>query len=91
MKVNDEMAIELNNELKLNVAEQLQEQCDIDDEDEVQEITAARILMKKNRPVCVTCNPTFAIKKWVEKTYPGRAPRALLKLLWINCSEMERK
>ena len=62
MKGNDEMAIELNNELKLNVAKQLQEQCDIDDEDEVQEITAARILMKKNRPVCVTCNPTFAIK-----------------------------
>ena len=82
MKVNDEMAIELNNELKLNVAEQLQEQCDIDDEDEVQEITAARILMKKNRPVCVTCNPTLAIKKWVEKTYPGRAHIALVKLLW---------
>ena len=67
MKVNDEMAIELNNELKLNVAEQLQEQCDIDDEDEVQEITAARILMKKNRPVCVTCNPTFAIKNGLTK------------------------
>ena len=62
MKVNDEMAIELNNELKLNVAEQLQEQCDIDDEDEVKKITAARIIMKKNRPVCVTFNPTFAIK-----------------------------
>ena len=67
MKVNDEMAIELNNELKLNVAEQLQEECDIYDEDEVQEITAARILMKKNRPVCVTCNPTFAIKNGLKK------------------------
>ena len=31
MKVNDEMAIELNNELKLNVAEQLQEECDIEE------------------------------------------------------------
>ena len=62
MKVNDEMAIELNNELKLNVAEQLQEECDIYDEDEVQEITAARILMTKNKPVCVTYNPTFAIQ-----------------------------
>ena len=67
MKLNDEMAIELNNELKLNVAKQLQEQCDIDDEDEVHEITGARILMKKNRPVCVTCNPTFAIKNRLKK------------------------
>ena len=51
----------------------LKEHCDIDGEDEVQEITAARTPMKKNRPVCVTCNKKFAIKKCVEKTYPGRA------------------
>ena len=29
---------------------------DIDDLDEVQEITAATTPMKINRPVCVTCN-----------------------------------
>ena len=72
MKVNYEKAIEVNNEFKLNVDEQqdnikhLKEQCDINDigdMDEVQEITAVRTPMKKNRPVCVTCNPTIAIKK----------------------------
>ena len=68
MKVNYEKAIEVNNELKLNVDEQhddikhMIEQCDIDDEDEVQAITAARTTMKKNMPVCVTCNQTFAMK-----------------------------
>ena len=47
MKVNYEKAIEVNTELKLNVDRQqddikhLNEQCDIDDEDKVQEITAA--------------------------------------------------
>ena len=59
MKVNYEKAIEVNNELKLNVDKQqddvkdLKEQCDIDDEDEVQEIKAASTPMKKNKPVCV--------------------------------------
>ena len=69
----------MNNELKLIVDEQqddithFKEQCDIDDEDEAQEITAAIIPIKKKKPVCVTCNQTFVTKKWVEKTYPGRA------------------
>ena len=58
----------MNNELKLNVDEQqydithLKLQCDIKDEDEVQEITAARTPMKKNWPLCVACNQTFAMK-----------------------------
>ena len=45
----------MNNDLKLNVDEQqddikhLKEQCDIDDEYEVQEITAARNPVKKNK------------------------------------------
>ena len=53
MKVNNEKAIEVNNELKLNVDEQqddliyLKEQCDIDYMDEVNEITAARTPMKQ--------------------------------------------
>ena len=59
MKVNYEKAIEVNDELKLNVYEEqddinhLKEQCDIDDEDEFQEITAARTPMDNNKPVCV--------------------------------------
>ena len=79
MKVNNEKVIEVNKELKLNVDEQqddiklLKEQCDIDDEDEVQEITAARTSMKKNKLVCVTCKQTFATKNCLTKTYPGRA------------------
>ena len=54
-------AIEVNNELKLNVDEQqddikhLKEECGIDDEDKVQEITAAITPIKKKKPVCVTC------------------------------------
>ena len=53
MKVNYETAIEVNNALKVNVDGQqddikhLKEQCDIDDDDEVQEITAAITPMKK--------------------------------------------
>ena len=33
---------------------------DINDADEVQEITAARTPIKKNENVCVTCNKTLA-------------------------------
>ena len=68
MKVIYEKAIEVNNDLKLNVDEQqddiknFKEQCDIDDEEEVQEITSARNPMKKNKAVYVTCNPIFAMK-----------------------------
>ena len=70
----------MNNELKLIVDKQqddikhLKEQChDIDDEDEVQEITADSTPMKKNRPVCVTCNQTFTMENKFKKTYPGRS------------------
>ena len=47
MKVNYEKATEVNNELKLNFDKQqddskhLKEQCDINDENEIQEITSA--------------------------------------------------
>ena len=50
----------MNNDPKLNVDEQqhdikhLKEQCDINDEDEVQEITTARNPIKKNEAVYVT-------------------------------------
>ena len=72
MKVNYEEAIKVNNELQLNVDKQqddikhLKEQCDIDDEDEVQEITAASIPMKK-KPVRVKCNQKFAMENWFKK------------------------
>ena len=34
------------------------------DEDEVQEITAASTPMKKKKSVCVTCNQTFVTGNW---------------------------
>ena len=40
---------------------------DIDDADEVQEITAARTPMKKNKHVCVSCNKTLALKNGCKK------------------------
>ena len=72
IKLIYEKVIEVNNDLKLNVDEQqddlkhLKEQCDIDDENEVQEVTAARNLMKRNKAVYVTCNQTFAMKNWLK-------------------------
>ena len=70
----------MNNELKLNVDKQqhdikhLKEQCDIDDEDEVKEITAATTPMKKNKHMCV-CDMLSNIcnNKLVQKICPGRA------------------
>ena len=74
MKESSEKAMEVNNELRLNVDEQqddkaLKVKSDIDDSDEVQEITAARTPMKNNRPVCVTYNQTLALKNGCKKTY----------------------
>jgi hypothetical protein len=59
--------MEVNIELRLNVDElqddkKCQKISDIDDADEVQEITATRTSMKKNKPVCVTCNKTLTLK-----------------------------
>ena len=67
MKESSEKAIEVNNEFRLNVDElQNDKKCkkksDIDDADEVQEITAARTPMIKNKHVCVTCNKTLTLK-----------------------------
>ena len=55
MKVNYWKAIKVNNELKLNVDQQQEdikhskELCDIDNEDEVQEISADITIMKKKK------------------------------------------
>ena len=68
MKESSEKAMEEHNELRLNIDElqddkKCKKKSDIDDADEVQEITAARTPMKKNKHVCVTCNKTLALKK----------------------------
>ena len=67
MKESSEKAMEVNNEPMLTVDEQQDDKTfkvksDIADSDEVKEITAARIPMKVNRPVCVTYNQTLAFK-----------------------------
>ena len=78
MKVIYEKAIEVNNDLKLNVHAQqdyikkFKEQCDIYNEDEVEKIKNARNFMKNNQDVHLTCNQTFAITNRL-KIYPGRA------------------
>ena len=77
MNESSEKAMEVNNELRLNVDEQqddktLKVKSNIDDSDEVQEITAARTPMQNNRPVCVTCHQTLALKNGCKKTYRGR-------------------
>ena len=68
MEINYEKTMEVNIELKLNIDDEeddlnhLKGQCDIDDENEIQEITAARNPMNNYRPVCVTCNQTLKLK-----------------------------
>ena len=90
MKMNYEKAMEVNNNIKLNVDKQqedikhLKEQWDIDDEDEVQEITADSTPMKKNKPVCVICYQTFAMTNWFKKHIQEEhmIPCKLLFPLW---------
>ena len=62
MKESSEKAMEVNNEQQGDKTFKVNS--DIDDADKVQEITAARTPMKKNKPVCVTCNQTFAMENW---------------------------
>ena len=72
MEVNNKKAVEVNSELKINADGQhldmnyLKEKYEIDDDDEVEQITAAGTPME-NTPVCVTCNKTSAIKSWLNK------------------------
>ena len=51
----------------------VKEQCDKDDEDEVQEITAARVAMKKEKACVWNMLSNICNKIWVEKKYQGRA------------------
>ena len=96
MKVNYENAIEVNNELKLNVDDQqddikhLKEQWEIYDEDEVQKITAARTPMKKNRPMCVTCNKKLAMKNGL-KNISRKSTLSSGEIIVAKCSKIEKK
>ena len=72
MKERSEKAIEVNNEPRVNVDEQHDDKTfkvksDIDDSDEVQEITAAKNPMNNNRHVCVICPQTLALKRECKK------------------------
>ena len=69
----------------------LKDQCYIGDEDEVQEITGAETPMKKKKPVCVTCNQTFAKKKWVEKNTSRKSTISSKNLLGQNVQKRRRK
>ena len=90
MKVNYKKAIDINIELKLNVDQQqdkikhLTEQCDIDDEDNYQEITAAIIPMKKRkRTVYVTCNRTFATQNGLKKNISRKSTISSGELIMV--------
>ena len=80
----------MNNELKINVDEQqddikhFKEQCDIDNENDVQEITAAITPMTK-KPVCVT----FVKKKWVKKNIARKSTMSSGEIIVEKCSEIE--
>ena len=96
MKESSEKAMEVNNELRLNVDEQqddktLKVKSDIDDSDEVQEITAARTPMKNNRPVCVTCNQTLALKNGCKKNLSSKSTLSSGESIVTKCSAIERK
>ena len=72
MKESFEKDMEVNNELMLIVDElqdnkKCKKKSDIDDAEKVQEITAARTLIKKNKHVSMTCNKTLALKMGVKK------------------------
>ena len=71
MKMIYEEAIEVNKELKLNCDKQIynkyiKEQCDMDDDNEVQEITAARNPIKKGFIHDMLSN--ICSEKWVGNT-----------------------
>ena len=65
-------------------------QCDIDDKDEVQEITAAKKPMKKKKPVCVTCNQTLVTKNGGEKL-SKKSRWSSGVIVEAKCSEIKRK
>ena len=96
MRESSEKAMEVNNELRLNVYEQQDDKTfkvksDIDDSDEVQEITAARTPMTINRPVCVTCNQTLSLKNGCKKNLSRKSTLSSGQIIVTKCSAIERK
>ena len=68
----------------------LKEQYDIDVEDEVQFITAARNPREKNMAVCVTCNHSFEMKNGLKNMSKKSILSSGVTIL-AKCREIERK
>ena len=91
MKVNYDKAIQVNNELKVNVDDQqvdmkyLKEKYDTDDEDKVQKTTVAKTPMKKSKSVCVTCYQTFAMTNCL-KILIQKGHTKLCEIVFEKCS-----
>ena len=64
---------------------------DIDDADEVQEKTAARIPMKKNKHVCVTCNKTLPFKNGCKKYIERKISLRSVDIIVAKCLAIKRK
>ena len=86
----------MNNELQLNVDKQqddinrLKEQCDIDNEDETQEIQTAISPKKKKKTVFVTCIQTFVTKNGL-KNVSMKSRLSSGEIIVAKSSEIERK
>ena len=96
MKESSERAMELNNEPRLNVDEQQDDnnfkvKSDIDGSDEVHEVTAARTPMNNNRPVCVICPQTLALKNRCTKMLSRKSTLSSGHIIVTKCSAIERK
>ena len=88
MTESSEKAMEVNNELRWNVDElqddkKCKKKSNIDDADEVQEITAAKPPMKKNKHVCLICNKTLALKN----EYNKHIKEDHTELCWHYCGK----
>ena len=66
----------------------LKEKCDIDDKDELQQITAERTTIKKSKPVFVTCNQTFAMQNWL-KNLSKKSTLSSRKIIVAKYSEIK--
>ena len=72
------------------IKKNLKERFDIDNEDEVQEITAAITPMKKEMLVCVTSNQAFVTKNGL-KNISRKRTLSSAEIIVAKCSEIEWK
>ena len=63
----------------------------IDNEDEVQQTTAAQTLMKKNEPALVTCKETFAMKNLFKKNLFRKSMQSSHENIVTKCLVIEMK